>query len=58
MNQTFDSRGDALAASFTAQAEAKRANDEATRPAARRAAEAAAIGSEFDPESIEQGEPT
>lgn len=58
MNQTFDSRGDALAAFITAQAEAKRANDEATRSAARRAAEQAAIGADLDPDSIEQGEPT
>ena len=50
-------RRDALAASMAAQAEAKRRNDEATRAAALRA-EAAAIGAELDPESIEQGDPT
>ena len=48
-------RRDALAASIAAQAEAKRRNDEATRAAALRA-EAAAIGMELDPESIEQGD--
>ena len=48
-------RRDALAASIAAQAEAKRRNDEATRVAAIRA-EAAAIGAELDPDSIEQGD--
>ena len=48
-------RRDALAASMAAQAEAKRRNDEATRAAALRA-EAAAIGAELDPESLEQGD--
>ena len=48
-------RRDALAASIAAQAEAKRRNDEAARAAALRA-EAAAIGAELDPESIEQGD--
>ena len=46
-------RPDALAASIAAQAEAKRRNDEAARAAALRA-EAAAIGAELDPESLEQ----
>ena len=46
---------DALAASIAAQAETKRRNDEAARAAALRA-EAAAIGAELDPESIEQGD--
>ena len=53
-------RRDALAASIAAQADAKRRNDEAARAAARAAAlkaEAAAIGAELDPESIEQGAP-
>ena len=50
-------RRDALAASMAAQAETKRRNDEATRAAALRA-EAAAIGAELDPESIEQGDLT
>ena len=45
----------ALAASIAAQTEAKRRNDEAARAAALRA-EAAAIGAELDPESIEQGD--
>lgn len=48
-------RRDALAASMAAQAETKRRNDEAARAAALRA-EAAAIGAELDPESIEQGD--
>lgn len=48
-------RRDALAASMAAQAETKRRNEEATRVAALRA-EAAAIGAELDPESIEQGD--
>ena len=48
-------RRDALAASMAAQAETKRRNDEAARAAALRA-EAAAIGTEMDPESIEQGD--
>lgn len=48
-------RRDALAASMAAQAEAKRRNDEAARAAALKA-EAAAIGAELDPESIEQGD--
>lgn len=48
-------RRDALAASIAAQAEAKRRNDEAARAAALRA-EAAAIGAELDPGSIEQGD--
>ena len=48
-------RRDALAASMAAQAEAKRRNDEAARAAAIRA-EAAAIGAELDPESLEQGD--
>lgn len=48
-------RRDALAASMAAQAEAKRRNDEAARAVALRA-EAAAIGAELDPESIEQGD--
>lgn len=48
-------RRDALAASMAAQAEAKRRNDEAARAAALRA-EAAAIGAELDPESLEQGD--
>ena len=46
-------RRDALAASMAAQAETKRRNDEA----AQRQREAAAIGTELDPESIEQGDP-
>ena len=50
-------RRDALAASIAARAETKRRNDEAARAAALRA-EAAAIGAELDPESIEQGDPT
>lgn len=50
-------RRDALAASIAAQADAKRRNDEAARAAALRA-EAAAIGAELDPESIEQAEVT
>lgn len=45
----------ALAASGPAQAETKRRNEEAARAAAHRA-EAAAIGAELDPESIEQGD--
>lgn len=45
----------ALAASGPAQAETKRRNEEAARAAALRA-EAAAIGAELDPESIEQGD--
>ena len=48
-------RRDALAASIAAQTEAKRRNDEAARAAAHRA-EAAAIGAELDPESLEQGD--
>ena len=48
-------RRDALAASIAAQADAKRRNDEAARAAALRA-EAAAIGAELDPDSIEQGD--
>lgn len=48
-------RRDALAASMAAQADTKRRNDDAARVAALRA-EAAAIGAELDPESIEQGE--
>jgi len=47
----------ALAASTAAQAQAKAdqvAHDEAR---ARRSAEAAAIGADLDPDSIEQGEP-
>ena len=48
-------RRDALAASIAAQAEAKRRNDEAARAAALRA-DAAAIGAELDPESLEQGD--
>ena len=47
----------ALALSIAAQAETKRRNDEAARAAALRA-EAAAIGAQLDPESIEQGDPT
>lgn len=47
----------ALALSIAAQAETKRRNDEAARAAALRA-EAAAIGAELDPESIEQAEVT
>ena len=50
-------RRDALAASIAAQADAKRRNDEAARAAALKA-EAAAIGAELDPESIEQAEVT
>lgn len=50
-------RRDALAASMAAQAEAKRRNEEAARAAALRV-EAAAIGAELDPESIEQAEVT
>ena len=50
-------RRDALAASIAAQTEAKRRNEEAARAAALRA-EAAAIGAELDPESIEQAEVT
>ena len=46
-------RRDALAASMAAQAETKRRNDEAVRAAALRA-EAAAIGTELEPESTEQ----
>ena len=49
-------RRDALDASMAAQAETKRRNEEAARAAALRA-EAAAIGAELDPESIEQGDP-
>jgi hypothetical protein len=49
-------RPNVLALSIAAQAEAKRRNDEAARAAALRA-EAAAIGAELDPESIEQGDP-
>lgn len=45
----------ALAASGPAQAETKRRNEDAARAAALRA-EAAAIGAELDPESIEQGD--
>lgn len=45
----------ALAASGPAQAETKRCNEEAARAAVLRA-EAAAIGAELDPESIEQGD--
>ena len=48
-------RRDAMAASMAAQAETKRRNDEAARAAALRA-EAASIGTELDPESIEQGD--
>ena len=48
-------RRDALALSAAAQAETKRRNEEAARAAALRA-EAAAIGAELDPESIEQGD--
>ena len=50
-------RRDALAASMAAQADTKRRNDEAARSAALRA-EAAALGAELDPESIEQAEVT
>ena len=50
-------RRDALALSAAAQAETKRRNEEAARAAALRA-EAAAIGAELDPESIEQAEVT
>lgn len=46
-------RRDALAASMAAQAETKRQNE----AAAQRHREAAAIGAELDPESIEQGDP-
>lgn len=49
-------RLNALALSTAAQADTKRRNDEAARAAALRA-EAAAIGTELDPESIEQGDP-
>ena len=42
---------------MAAQAETKRRNDEAARAAALKA-EAAAIGAELDPESIEQTEVT
>ena len=45
----------ALALSAAAQAETKRRNDEAARAAALRS-EAAAIGAELDPESLEQGD--
>lgn len=45
----------ALAASAPAQAGTKRRNEEAARAAAFRA-EAAAMGAELDPESIEQGD--
>ena len=48
-------RRDALAASIAAQADAKRRNDEAARAAALKA-EAAAIGAELDPESLDQGD--
>ena len=48
-------RRDALAASMAVQAETKRRNDDAARAAALRA-EAAAIGAESDPDSIEQGD--
>lgn len=48
-------RLDALALSAAAQADTKRRNDEAARAAALKA-EAAAIGAELDPESIEQGD--
>ena len=48
-------RRDALAASIAAQADAKRRNEEAARAAALRA-EAAAIGAELDPESLEHGD--
>lgn len=48
-------RRDALAASIASQAEAKRRNEEAARAAALKA-EAAAIGAELDPESLEQGD--
>lgn len=48
-------RRDALAASITAQADAKRRNDEAARAAALKA-EAAAIGAELDPKALEQGD--
>ena len=49
-------RRDALAASIAAQADTKRRNDEAARAAALRA-QAAAIGTELDPDALEQGEP-
>lgn len=58
MNQTFETRGVAHAASVAAQAEAKRQNDAASRAAAQRQREAQAIGAALDPESLEQGEPT
>lgn len=45
-------RRDALALSAAAQAETKRRNEEATQ----RQREAAAIGAELDPESLEQGD--
>lgn len=45
-------RRDALAASIAAQAETKRRNEEATQ----RQREAAAIGAELDPESLEHGD--
>ena len=48
-------RRDALAASIASQAEDKRRNEEAARAAALKA-EAAAIGAELDPESLEQGD--
>ena len=48
-------RRDALAASIAAQADAKRRNDEAARASALKA-EAAAIGAELDPESLDQGD--
>ena len=48
-------RRDALAASIAAQAETKRRNDDAARAAALRA-EASAIGTELDPDALEQGE--
>lgn len=48
-------RRNVQALSAAAQAKTKRRNDEATRAAALRA-EAAAIGAELDPESIEQGD--
>lgn len=48
-------RRDAMALSAAAQAETKRRNEEAARAAALRA-EAAAIGAELDPESLEHGD--
>ena len=47
-------RRDALALSAAAQAETKRQNE----AAAQRQREAAAIGAELDPESLEHGDPS